>query len=596
MNINRQNIEKNWVENFINGPLITDENLNIDLVKKIFNGGSLPDKLSQYSRGFRHFSNCCNDSIEFKSDLLSFLSLLGIELKLENLSHAILNNKVELRELVRKIIMIFRTLSSTKSKFNIYDPYCKNFGEINTLLNIETKNFGSKSDILDSQTKTYNEYIKLPKDFVCDEFTNDLYSKIENSNKSFFITGKAGTGKSTFIHYFTKNTKKEILLLSSTGIAAVNIGGQTIHSFFAFPHRPMTINDKEIKSFKFINRSKYNILKNVDTIIIDEVSMLRSDLLEGINRSLILNGGDLNLPFGGKQILLVGDPFQLPPVVESNKLNEMLFSSMYSSQYFFDSPSYKKLNPEKVELKTIHRQKDLEFISLLNKVRDYSVSKTELEKINSRCIVQDIENNDLEIKLTTNRFLSNKENIRRLDLLKNEEFVFKADIRGDFPTQNRPAPETLKLKRDAQIMFVKNDTESGMRKWVNGTITKINFISEDGIEVKLKSGELCIINKEEWENKKYKWDKKTKSIISETIGTFRQYPIKLAWAITIHKSQGLTFDKLRVNLGNGTFAPGQLYTSLSRCKSFNGLSLDRPVKISDVIIDERVKKFQELTV
>jgi len=594
MNKQRKKIQKKWMHNFLSSKLVQDCDLNRDLARRIFHGGNLTGDLAQFKIGFRHFANRWSDSEEFKIKLLSFLSLVGVELALNNLNHAIAEKKIELKDFVIRMIVLFRTLSNENSKFSIYDPYSNNYAEINMLLNIETRNYESDKELFDSQNEVHNTYIQLPKDYKRDEFSEKLYSKIENSNQSFYITGKAGTGKSTFIHDFTKHTKKNVLLLSFTGLAAVNIGGQTIHSFFRFPHSPMTINDKEVKSFKMGFRPKYEVIKNVDTIIIDEVSMLRSDILESIHWSLIKNGGDPDLPFGGKQIILVGDVFQLPPVVESNQLSQYIFSKIYSSQYFFDSPAFKQLNPERVEFTTIHRQKDLEFVSLLNKVRDYSILQSELDKINTRCVVENLEDNDFTMKLTTSRFLAYKENMRRLDFVKYDEFTFNADIEGVFPADNCPAPEILKLKRNAQIMFIKNENDSGMRHWVNGTIAKIHFISDDCIEVKLKNGDIHKIEKEEWVNRKYKWDKKTKSIISEPIGTFRQYPIKLAWAITIHKSQGLTFDKLRINLGRGTFAPGQLYTSLSRCRTFEGLSLDRPIRLSDVIIDQRVKDFEKL--
>lgn len=591
MNKQRKKIQKKWMHNFVSSKLVKDGDLNRDLAKRIFHGGDFTGDLAQFNMGLRHFANRWSDSEEFKIKLLSFLSLVGVELGLDNLNYAIAEKHIEFKEFVKRIILLFRTFSNANSKFSIYDPYSNNYAEINLLLDIETRIFNKNKDLFDSQHAVYNEYIKLPKDYVHDEFSEKLYNTIENTNKSFFITGKAGTGKSTFIHYFTKNTKKNVLLLSFTGIAAVNIGGQTIHSFFGFPHRPMVINDKEIKLFKFSYPPKYELIKNVDTIIIDEVSMLRSDIIESIHWSLIKNGGNPDLPFGGKQILLVGDSFQLPPVLETNDLTKYIFTKMYPSQYFFDSPSFKKLNPERVELTTIHRQKDLKFISLLNKVRDYSIIQSQLDNINSRCVVQDLEHNDLEIKLTTHRYLADKENMRRLDLLKYDEFTFNADIYGVFPDDKRPAPEILKLKRNAQIMFVKNDSS---KKWVNGTLAKIHFIADDYIEVKMKGGQIYKVEKVEWENKKCKWDKKTESVVSENIGTFKQYPIKLAWAITIHKSQGLTFDKVRINLGQGTFVPGQLYTSLSRCRTFEGLGLDRPIQLSDVIIDKRVKDFEKL--
>lgn len=593
MNKIRKKIEKKWLSNFTKSIIVKDGVLDVSLTKDLFNGrGSLVGSLYEFNIGFRNFSSQYNDTLDFKSKLLAFLSLIGINIDIENLNHALLGGEVALEDVVKRSYFIFKTLCFSKSNFNINDPYSNNYGDINLLLSIESKDYeNAQTNVFDSLNETHNKYIELPENYIHDEFSKSIYNKIENTNNSLFITGKAGTGKSTFIHYFTKNTKKNTLLLSFTGIAAVNIGGQTIHSFFNLPFQPLLPNDKEIKKFIFSN-PKCNIIKNVDTIIIDEVSMLRSDILEAINYSLKINGGNPDLPFGGKQIIFVGDAYQLPPIVESDDLHKKIFTEIYKSEYFFDSPSFISLNTERVEFTVVHRQKDMKFISSLNKIRDYSISELEIEQINQKCVVKNLDYDDLGVKLTTNRFIARTENRKRLDLLPNDEFTFKAEVQGKFKEDRYPAPGVLQLKRNAQIMFVKNDCKGVMRRWVNGTIGKIHFISEDIIEVELKNGEIHQIEKEEWESRKYSWEKETKSVGSEVIGIFRQFPIKLAWAITIHKSQGLTFDKVRVDLGSGAFAPGQLYTSLSRCRTFDGLSLDRPIQLSDVIYDNRIEKFE----
>lgn len=597
MNKTKKKIEKQWLKNFANCQLVKGGELDIELTKKIFNGrGKLEGSLSEFNVGFRNFASRYNDTLEFKYKLLSFLSLIGINIDIENLNYALSEKKVTIEEVVKKSYFLFKTLCFSKSNFNIHDPYSNNYGDINLLLNIEAKDYeNTQINLFDTLNEIHNKYIELPENYINDEFSKNLYNKIENTNNSLFITGKAGTGKSTFIHYFTKNTKKKTLLLSFTGIAAVNIGGETIHSFFNFPFQPLLPNDKEIKKFVFSN-PKYEIINHVDTIIIDEVSMLRSDILEAINYSLRINGGNPDLPFGGKQIIFVGDAFQLPPIVESDDLHKEIFTEIYKSEYFFDSPSFGELNPERLEFTKIHRQNDVNFISSLNRIRDYSITESEIEQINKRCISNNFEYNNLEVKLTSNRYIARNENRKRLDLLPNDEFIFYADIKGKFRNDKYPAPDILKLKRNAQIMFVKNDSKGVSRRWVNGTIGKIHFISDDIIEVELKNGDIHQVEKEEWESRKYAWKKETKSIGSEIIGTFKQFPIKLAWAITIHKSQGLTFDKVRVDLGTGAFASGQLYTALSRCKTFNGLSLDRPIQISDVIHDKRIKDFEKIEI
>ena len=593
MNKIRKKIEKKWLDNFTKSIIVKDGILDVSLTKDIFNGrGHLVGSLYEFNIGFRNFSSQYNDTLEFKSKLLAFLSLIGINIDIENLNHALLGEKVTLEEVVKRSYFIFKTLCFSKSNFNINDPYSNNYGDINLLLSIEAEDCdNAQTNVFDTLNEVHNKYIELPEKYIHDEFSKSLYNKVENTNISLFITGKAGTGKSTFIHYFTKNTTKNTLLLSFTGIAAVNIGGQTLHSFFNFPFQPLLPDDKEIKRFDFPN-PKRNIINNVDTIIIDEVSMLRSDILEAINYSLRINGGNPDLPFGGKQIIFVGDAYQLPPIVESDDLHKKIFTEIYKSEYFFDSPSFNSLNPERLEFTVVHRQNDMKFISSLNKIRDYSISKLEIEQINQKCVLKNLDQDNSAIKLTANRFISREENRKRLDLLQNDEFTFKAEVQGEFREDRYPAPAILKLKRNAQIMFVKNDCKGVVRRWVNGTIGKVNFITEDIIEVELKNGEIHQIEKEEWESRKYSWKKETKSVGSEVIGMFRQFPIKLAWAITIHKSQGLTFDKVRIDLGSGAFAPGQLYTSLSRCKSFEGLILDKPINISDVIHDNRIEKFE----
>lgn len=418
-----------------------------------------------------------------------------------------------------------------------------------------------------------------------------LFNKIESSSDSFFITGKAGTGKSTFIHYLTKNTSKKILLVAFTGIAAINIGGQTIHSFFGFPLRPLLPEDEGVPIFKrFFQKRK--ILENIDTIIIDEVSMLRADILEGLDYSLRVNGGNPNKLFGGKQLIFVGDIFQLPPVVRDNEVERELFKIIYDSEYFFDSLSYKKLNPECIEFQKVYRQKDIDFIRLLNKVRDCSISLEGIEALNKRYnpnFVAKVE--DFTIMLTSNNHLSKIENRKRINSLPYKSFFYKATIAGEFKEDRYPTEPILELRRNSQVILVKNDLMKNGRRWVNGTIAKIEFLNEKVIEVNLENGSTYKIEKETWENRKYQWDKKKGKITSKIIGTFEQFPLKLAWAITIHKSQGLTFDKTIIDLGSGAFANGQLYTALSRCRTFEGITLKRKIKKSDIIEDERLTRF-----
>ena len=591
-------VERRWVNGFLKSDFVKEGSYNQDYAKSIFRGqGVLPDSVSVYSGGFRTYANNIDDTLEYKKGLLKFLALAGISISLDKLNEFILDGN-EIKDIVRRVHYIFKTLFYANEKFNVNDPFNNNYGDINYLLRIEVGNDNSESNpqLFDdlSLKELYNNYSKLPDNYEEDEIVKHLFERIENSNESVFLTGKAGTGKSTFVHYFTTKTKKKTLLLSFTGIAAVNIGGQTIHSFFRLPFKPLLPRDKEITKFKDHWNNK-KIIQSVDTIVIDEVSMLRSDILEAIDYSLRINGGNPDLPFGGKQMVFIGDVYQLPPIVTSDSIEQELFKSIYTSEYFFDAPSFQTLNPIKIELTKVHRQKDSVFIETLNKVRDYSIIQSEVDDINDKCLRSDIgEGHELEIMLTSNRFIARTENAKRLESLPNLSFIFNAKITGEFNADRFPAPINLELKRNAQIMFVKNDNAIDERRWVNGSIATIEFLSDELIEVKLKDGSIHEIKKEVWENRKFKWDKIKGEITSEIIGTFEQFPIKLAWAITIHKSQGLTFDNVKIDLGTGTFANGQLYTALSRCKSMEGLSLVRRIKLTDIIKDHRISDFNML--
>ncbi|HYG04057.1 MAG TPA: AAA family ATPase [Chryseosolibacter sp.] len=418
----------------------------------------------------------------------------------------------------------------------------------------------------------------------------NLFDKIENSNESFFITGKAGTGKSTFIQYFAQNTSKTVILTAFTGIAAMNVGGVTVHSFFRFPTRPIIPNDPDIPIFSE-NDTKRKAIENIDTIIIDEISMLRADLLEAIDISLRNNGGKPHLPFGGKQILFVGDIFQLPPVmIEDDEIESILFNEIYNSPYFFESDAYKKLNPKFFEFTKSHRQKeDNEFLQLLDRVRECNVDEETLKCLNERYNPDYIPTSkDFVITLTTNNAIANTENQRRLREINLPSFQFSADSSGSFDEGKTRSNRHLVLKRYAQVIFTRNDPG---RRWVNGTIGRIEYIDEELIEVRLATGEIFSVEKETWEQRGYKYDREKGKVTSEAKGTFTQYPLKLAWAITIHKSQGLTFDNVVIDLGTGTFINGQLYTALSRCRRLSGLVLKKEITKADIIHDHRLMDF-----
>ena len=379
-------------------------------------------------------------------------------------------------------------------------------------------------------------------------------------------------------------------MLAFTGIAAINVGGQTIHSFFRLPLKPLLPADDEITIFQS-NHQNRKIIASTNTFVIDEVSMLRSDVMEAIDFSLRNNGGKPHLPFGGKQMIFVGDVFQLPPVVDRrNEAEDILFRDIFKSEYFFDANAYRNLNPIYFELTKVHRQKDdLEFVTMLDRVRLCTIDQDTLDKFNKRYYPNYMPRlDDFVIYLTTRNDIAAMENANKLRELTYTGFSFEATITGEFREDRYPTAKVLELKKRAQVILVKNDLTN---RWVNGTIAKIEFISPEYIEVKLQDGSIHKLEKATWENRRYRYDRSAGKIVSETVGTFVQYPIRLAWAITIHKSQGLTFDKVVIDLGSGAFVNGQTYTALSRCRSLKGIALKKQLRAEDIVTDERIINF-----
>lgn len=411
---------------------------------------------------------------------------------------------------------------------------------------------------------------------------------IQETNQSFFLTGKAGTGKSTFLKHIVETVSKDFVVVAPTGIAAVNVGGVTIHSFFQFPLRPLLPEDEDIKIF-WKDSEKRKIISAMDTLIIDEISMVRADLIDGIDYSLRKNGGNPNLPFGGKQVVFVGDIFQLEPVTIKNSGEQKIISEIYGSVYFYNAKVFEKVSLFTVELQKVYRQTDSAFISLLDKVRVKEISQTDLNKINTRVFSQsELNKNAFAITLTTKNDLADTVNFKKLSELKSDPFTYNAEVSGEFEESKYPTEPELTLRVGAQVIFIKNDTD---KRWVNGTIGQVNGLTDTDIKVKLKDGEIYSVEKRMWENIKYQYNKEKKKIEQEIVGTFKQYPLKLAWAITIHKSQGLTFDKVVVDFGSGTFASGQAYVALSRATSFEGLFLKQKLNSTDIYIDDEIKEF-----
>jgi GTPase SAR1 family protein len=406
--------------------------------------------------------------------------------------------------------------------------------------------------------------------YLGEEFA-DLFKMVEASNGSFFITGKAGTGKSTFLKYFSQKTKKKFVILAPTGIAALNVSGQTIHSFFKFP--PRIITDSHIKR---IENGK--IYSSIDCIIIDEASMVRADLMDGVDKFMRLNGRDSKLPFGGCQLLLFGDLFQLPPVANDS---EYIFSNYYESPYFFDAKCFKKFNIATVELSKVYRQKEESFINILNEIRNGKISNESLDIINSR--VSD--EADDSIILTCNNWHASSINKLRIEKLPGSKRVLNGEVTGEL--KEFPVEKDLELKIGAKVMVVKNHPDF---LYYNGSIGLVHEIGKELVTVKIDNS-FFGIEKHTYEKIKYEYDERHDKIFSKTVATFRQFPLKLAYALTIHKSQGQTFDNVTVDFGNGAFAHGQAYVALSRCTSLSGLKLRRPLQKTDIIVDKRINNF-----
>ncbi len=406
-----------------------------------------------------------------------------------------------------------------------------------------------------------------------------------NTAKHVFVTGRAGTGKSTLLEYFRSNTKKELVVLAPTGVAALNVKGQTIHSFFGF--KP----NVTLQSIKR-RRQENDIYKELDAIIIDEVSMVRADLMDCIDRFLRLNGRSKDVPFGGIQMIFIGDLYQLPPVVTGNE--KEAFKHHYESPFFFDAMAMKGLEMEFIELEKIYRQKDEAFISLLNAIRNNSITVEGLNILNRRYMPDyETDINDFSVWLTSTNEASDRINMDHLSRLKGDTVFYDGEVQGDFKQDALPTQIGLQLKIGAQVMLLNNDSYG---RWVNGSIGKIIEIDKDNgdndlVIVELTTGETVDVTPYKWELFNYQYDKVKRQIESEVAGSFTQYPIKLAWAMTIHKSQGKTFEKVVIDIGRGTFATGQMYVALSRCTSLEGIILKKPIEKKHIFIDWRIVRF-----
>ena len=426
----------------------------------------------------------------------------------------------------------------------------------------------------------------------------DALNLIQYTRQSVFLTGKAGTGKSTFLRYICGHTKKKHVVLAPTGIAAINAGGSTLHSFFKLPFYPLLPDDPNfslqrgrIHEFFKYTKPHRKLLEELELVIIDEISMVRADIIDAVDRILRVYSRNLREPFGGKQLLLVGDVFQLEPVVKGDERE--ILNRFYPTPYFFSARVFNQIDLVSIELQTVYRQTDKVFVSVLDHIRNNTVGAADLQLLNTRYGTQ-IEQSeaDMYITLATRRDNVDYINDKKLAELPGDPITFHGEITGDFPESSLPTSQELVLKPGAQIIFIKNDFD---RRWVNGTIGIVSGFDpiEETLYVITDDGKECDVKRESWRNIRYKYNEEKKQIEEEELGTFTQYPVRVAWAITVHKSQGLTFSRVVIDFTGGVFAGGQAYVALSRCTSLEGIQLRKPISRADVFVRPEIAGFAE---
>lgn len=434
-----------------------------------------------------------------------------------------------------------------------------------------------------------------------DQANPEFYNAVElvaHTRQLIFVTGKAGTGKTTFLKHIRHMTDKNCVILAPTGVAAINAGGMTIHSFFKLPLKPLLPDDPNLstdrnakgknlfKTLKY-NKEKLEVIRNMELLIIDEVSMVRCDILDIIDKILRVYRNRPDQAFGGVQVVLIGDNFQLPPVL--TQAEKEIIRSVYESEFFFSAAVIRENTPVYIELKKIYRQKDQRFIDMLNRIRLGQTLEQDIRSLNARVDTELETQLDDRITLSTHRAEAARINQARLVELKGKMSTYVATIKGEFPEKSMPTEERLELKVGAQVMFIRND--SGIsRRYFNGKIGRVIALKKNVLSVIVDKDTEIEVERNTWENIKYTYNKETGRVEEEVLGTFIQFPLKLAWAITVHKSQGLTFEKIIADLGNA-FAPGQVYVALSRCTSINGLRLKAAIGYRQIKVNPDVLEF-----